>query len=162
MLRIISCFILLIFIIAKGMSLAETFKCTRPDGSVFFTNDPSQVPSGCVVEKITEDPSIGTAPDTTLQPQTPSAGDQILTQKKSEAIRTFASFEIEAENLIERFQSARHSVVRSSFVTEQLKARRELVDIKKQKESLLREIDQSSLKSPEKEQLNRLLSQINE
>ena len=81
-----------------GVSLADTFKCTRPDGSVFFTDDPSQVPRSCVVEKIIEVPSAGTITDTPLQPQTPSMEEPSLPQTKPEVVKSFASFKIEATN----------------------------------------------------------------
>ena len=162
MLKIISLFVLFFLVVFNGLSLADIFKCTRPDGSVFFTDDPSKVPKTCVVERVTEVPSTGIISDAPLQPQAQSAGKPVLSQTKSEVIKSFASFKNEAANLVEEFQSARHRVATSSFVTDKLKARRELVDIKTQKERLLKEINVSSLISLEKEELVSLLSPIAE
>jgi len=53
-------------------------------------------------------------------------------------------------------------MVKSHFATDQLKARRELAEIKVQKKDLLNDIDQAALSSSEKRELERLLSAIAE
>lgn len=161
MLKIISCSVLFLLIVSNGLSLADTFRCTRPDGSVFFTDDPSQVPKGCLIERVKDLPPVGIIPDTPLkQPQAPDAERSIVPQTQTGAMKSFESFKSDATLLVEKFQSARHRVVTSSFVTDQLEARRELTDIRKQKESLLSEIDQSSFNSSEKRELESILSAI--
>lgn len=64
--------------------------------------------------------------------------------------------------MVEKFLSVRHRMARSSFVEDELKAMRELADIKEQKITFLSEIKQSSLSSSEKEELESLLSPITE
>lgn len=159
--KIISCsFLLLIFVMANDLSLADTFKCTRPDGSVFFADDPSQVPKDCVIERVNL-PPVENVPDT-QQPPVPSAEISIAPQTRPDGMKSFETFKSEAELLVEKAQSARRDIARSSFVADEMKAMRELADIKVQKNGLLGEIKQSSLKSSEKEELERLLSPIGE
>lgn len=164
MLRIISCSVLFLLLIMSGnLAMAETFKCTRPDGTVFFTNDPSQVPSGCVIERVTDLPPLGIIPDAPLQqPAAPGKGRSSASQAQTSQKKLFEPYKNEATILVERFKSARQSVYRSSFVTDKLQARRELVDIRAQKASLLSEIKQSSLSPSEKKELENLLSTITE
>ena len=164
MLKIISCSVLfLIFIMFNGLSLADIFKCTRPDGSVFFTDDPSKVPKGCVIERIKELPPapVEKGPDT-QQPLVPNAERSIAPQTQPIEMKSFESFKSEAALLVEKFLSARHRMARSSFVADELEAMRELADIKVQKISFLSEIKQSSLSSSEKEELESLLAPITE
>lgn len=163
MLKIISCSVLfLIFVMFNGLSLADIFKCTRPDGSVFFADDPSKVPKGCVIERIKSlPPPVEKVPDT-QQPPVPSAEISIAPQTQPGEIKSFESFKSEAALLVEKFLSARHRMARSSFVADELKAMRELADIRVQKKDFLSEIQQSSLSSSEKEELESLLSPITE
>jgi hypothetical protein len=163
MLKIISCSVLLLLIVSTGLSLADTFKCTRPDGSVFFTDDPAQVPEGCLIERVTDLPPVGILPDTPLrQPQTPNAERPIVPRTQAGAMKSFESFKSDATLLVAKFQSARRRVATSSFVTDRLEARRELTDIRKQKENLLSEIDKASFISSEKRELESILSAITE
>lgn len=162
MLRIISCSVLfLLLIVSGGLALADTFRCTRPDGTVFFTNDPSQAPSGCVIERVTDLPPLGIIPDAPLQqPAAPSNGSSSLAQAAEKNL--FEPYKNEATLLVERFKSAREKVYRSSFVADKLQARQELADIRGQKASLLSEIEQLPLSSSEKTELENLLSTITE
>jgi hypothetical protein len=162
MLKIISCSALfLIFVMFNGLSLADIFKCTRPDGSIFFADDPSKVPRGCVIERIKYLPPVEKVPDT-QQPPVPSAEISLAPQTQPGEMKSFESFKSEAALLVEKFLSARHRMARSSFVADELKAMRELADIKVQKTGFLSEIKQSSLSSSEKEELESLLSPITE
>lgn len=164
MLKIISCFTMfLLLIMSGGLALADTFKCTRPDGTVFFTNDPSQAPSGCVIERVTDLPPLGIIPDAPMQqPAAPVKRRSSASQAQTAEKNLFEPYKNEAALLVEKFQSARQSVFRSSFVTDKLQARRELTDIRAQKAGLLSEIKQSSLSPSEKTELENLLSTITE
>lgn len=162
MLKIISCSVLfLIFVLLNGLSLADIFKCTRPDGSVFFADDPSKVPRGCVIERIKGLPPVEKVPDT-QQPPVPSAEISIAPQTQPGEMKSFESFKSEAALLVEQFLSVRHRMARSSFVADELEAMQELADIRVQKIGFLSEIKQSSLSSSEKEELKSLLSPITE
>ena len=162
MLKIISCSVLfLIFVMFNGLCLADIFKCTRPDGSVFFSDDPSKIPRGCVIERIKALPPVEKVPDT-QQPPVPSAEISIAPQTQPVEMKSFESFKSEAALLVEKFLSTRHRMASSSYVTDELQAMRELADIKVQKISFLSEIKRSSLDSSEKEELESLLSPITE
>lgn len=155
--------LILLLIMSSGLSLADTFKCTRPDGSVFFTDDPSHVPTGCVVERVKDLPPVGIIPDApSNQPPGPSANKAIVPLTQTGQTKSFESFKTEAALLVEKFQSAHHSSVKSSFARDQLKAKRELTDIKAQKIGLLSEISQAALSSSEKRELEILLTPITE
>jgi hypothetical protein len=164
MLKIISYYVLLLLLIMSDRpALADTFKCTRPDGSVFYTDDSSQVPRGCIIERVKDLPPVGVVPGAPLsQPLAPSAEKSTVPQAQAGKMKSIESFKNEASLLVEKFQSARHRAFSSSFVTDKRQARRELADIKAQKKLLLNEIDQSSLSSSEKVELNSLLSIVTE
>ncbi len=153
----------LLLVMSAGLALAETFKCTRPDGTVFFTNDPSQAPSGCVIERVTDLPPLGIIPDApTQQPAAPGKGDLSASKAPTDNKKLFVPYKNEATLLVEKFQSARQRVYRSSFVADKLQARKELADIRAQKAVLLSEIEQLPLSSSEKTELKNLLSPITE
>lgn len=164
MLRIISCSVLcLLLVMPAGMALADTFKCTRPDGTVFFTNDPAQAPSGCVIERVTDLPPLGIIPDAPApRPAVPGKGRSSAARAKTAEKTVFARYENEATRLVESFQSARQRVYRSSFVADKRQARQELTDIRARKASLLSEIRQAPLSSAEKTALENRLSAITE
>jgi hypothetical protein len=160
MLRIIfSSVWFLLLIMSGGLALADTFKCTRPDGTAFFTNDPAQAPSGCVIERVTELPPLGIIPDAPRQQPAAPGKERSSAAKKQDL---FTPYKNEATLLVERFQSARRMAVKSSFVADKLQARQELADIRAQKASLLSEIEQLPLSSSERTELKNLLSTITE
>jgi len=164
MLRIVYCSVLLLFLIlSNGLSLADTFKCTQPDGSVFFTNDPSQVPGGCVIERVTGLPPIGIIPDTPLK-ESPVPGVERSIPPKTPIgeSKSFESFRSEAELLVERFKSAQRSYFHSTLVADKLVSRRELTGIREKQTVLANEIAQSPLSRAEKQNLQELLSPITE
>ncbi|MCM2265969.1 MAG: hypothetical protein NDI73_12345 [Desulfuromonadales bacterium] len=162
--RIIACVLLfVVLIMSGGLSLADTFKCTRPDGSVFYTDDPAQVPSGCAIERVKEPPPIGIIPEPPLkQPLVPGVEGPVTPPPQASGTRPFDSFKNEAAQLFEEYQAARHKVVQTSFVADEQVARRELFAIKARASDLRSEINQSSLSGSEKRELEVLLSPITE
>jgi hypothetical protein len=116
-----------------------------------------------VIERVNESPPAGIFPDTPSSPPlVPSADKPNVRQILTGEMKRFESFKNDAALLVERFKSARQNAVKSSFVKDKLKARRELADIKMMKESLRSEINQSSLSSSEKMELENLLSTISD
>lgn len=159
--RIASCCAVFVFLlIFGGVSWAGTYKCTRPDGSVFYSNDPSQVPKGCVIERIDQLPPIGAFPDP--QPAVPDPGRAARQPPQPETENAFAAYARETELLFEQFQDARQRAVRSTLVADKLAARRELADIRARAGVLRNEISQAPLSAQEKQTLEDKLTAITE
>jgi hypothetical protein len=153
----------LLLILASGLAGADTFKCKLPNGTIIFTNDPSQAPADCQIEKVGNLPPLGVIPDAPPQPA-PTASTQKpgAPPAQDDGTKSFDVLRTEATALVEQFQSARHRLIHSSFAADQLKARRELAGIREQKTNLQSEIAQSSLSVSEKQEINDLLSAISE
>jgi hypothetical protein len=161
-LRVFSCSVLLL-IMAGGLAGADTFKCKRPDGTIIFTNDPSQAPSDCLLERVKDLPPIGIIPDyTPPTASVPSEKRLVAPQTEIDDTKSFNALKSEAARLVEEFQSARRRAMHSSLVKDQLVAKRELTEIRVQKTMMLSELDQASLSAAEQQELEGLLSAITE
>jgi len=139
------------------MAGAETFKCQRPDGTVMYTNDPAQAPGDCVMEKVTDLPPIGTLPEA---PRPSAAPSTVARPTPPQA--DFALFKSEAQRLVDDYQDTRQRVFRSSLVKDQLEAKRQLAELRAQRDGLLVAIEQATLSVAEREELAGLLAVISE
>jgi len=139
------------------MAGAETFKCRRSDGTVMYTNDPAQAPGDCVMEKVTDLPPIGILPEAPRQPAAPQSA-----ARSTPPPADFALFKSEAQGLVDDYQSTRQRVFRSSLVKDQQEAKRQLAELRVQRDGLLAAIDQAALSVAEREELAGLLAVISE
>ncbi|NJC88086.1 MAG: hypothetical protein FIB02_06060 [Desulfuromonas sp.] len=164
MFRVIFCPVLLVLVIIScGLSWADTFKCTRSDGSVFLTNDPAQVPKGCAIERVKDLPPVGVLPQAPAPPHSVPVQERAVPQQmRGEEARSFESYVGEAVQLVEKFHATRRDMVTSSFVADELKARHDLADIRGQANDLRKEISRAELSGSEKRKLDELLAPITE
>ena len=162
MLRIVYCAVMLT-IITSGLAEADTFKCKRPDGTIIFTNDPSRMPDDCEIEKVVELPPIGIIPELQRQQApVPSKGDADIPQAKTGVAKTLDDYKSEAVTLAGKFQSARRRFFQSSFAKDQFEARRELAEVRAQKNYLLSDMERSDMEISQKQEIEKILSSITE
>lgn len=162
---VLRCFLnlALLLLISGGLAGAEIFKCTRSDGTVVFTDNPSAKLGDCQREGGKTLPTLEMS-EPPLQPTEPQpvVGASPKPPAKPGEPSPFAAFNSEATALVEKFQAARRQLNFSSFAKDQLAARRELADIRQQKTSLLTGINSADLTSAEKQQLTERLATISE
>jgi hypothetical protein len=148
-------------LLSSTLAGAATFKCTRPDGTTIFTDDPAQVPGDCLLEKFTELPPLGILPETPPLQAPPATLQRPGTARTDTGgTQSFDAFKSETALLLEKYQAARRKFFQSSFAKDQLDARRELADLRAQKNALLEAIEQSSLSVAEKRDLAGRLAAI--
>jgi hypothetical protein len=143
---------------------AVMYECTRPDGTMVFTDNPLQAPANCrmiTAENLGPALLSPTSPQPQAQPQSPPpAGAKTAAQAGNGAEPTFETFQSEAEQLVTSYKDTRRRYNQASFAKDQLTAMRELAEIKSQKNALLSALQQSSLSSSEKQQIMATLAAI--
>lgn len=156
----------LLLLVFSGVSWADTYKCTRPDGSIFFTDDLSQVPKGCTIERVENlrfiqkppEPPAGEAPMPNAgEAPTPSAQDSLVPEEQPGDTTSFDALKDEATQLGEEYRNARRKISGYAYVSDDVKMKYELSQIKARANALRDEINQSSLSSAEKQELESLL-----
>lgn len=152
----------LLLLVSSGLADAETFKCTHPDGTLTFTDEPSEKHGDCQRLGDTALPVFGvSAPQ--QQPAPPPFESPIpAPPAQAGAVDPFPALNSEVTSLVEKFQAARRQLYFSSFAKDQLAARRELNDIRAQKSSLLSSINNATLSAAEKQHLVQKLAVIDE
>ena len=148
-------------IMATSPSWSDIYKCQLPDGSTFFTDSPELVTADCKLERV-ELPPLNIMSDTSLsRGAAPSASGPRPARSGEKSAKTYEEFKSEASLLVERFTSARRRAMHG-LVVNKLKARRDLTDIRAQKTRLVDEIEKSSLRRSEKQELQGSLATITE
>jgi hypothetical protein len=147
-----------------SLSWADTYKCTRPDGSIFFTDDLSQVPKGCAIERVENLRPIGKPPEppvneAPMPDETPvfRTEDATPPQVLSHNMRLFKNLKSQAVRIGDEYQALRRKLHGYSYVKDDIRTKQELSEIRKQAELLRDEINESPLSSSEKQELESLL-----
>jgi len=155
---------------------AEMIRCRTADGTLLFTEDPSQVPADCQpVElggggtmnimpspdvapsdlrkaegaEVANEPVPGAAPETTAE-------TTAETEPVPEAVRLRA----DAEDMVARYQDAQQRRRRESFMTAKQAAMREMAEIQAEKAKMLGGLAASGLDSAEQKQIRSILDAI--
>ena len=152
-----------LLIIAGSLAGAEMYKCTRADGTIYFSDSPVQSSGDCRMERVEELPPLGIIPDSPPQPAAPASAQRADAAPAGAAqTRSFAAFKDEAVPLVDQFDAAKRRSIRYSVVIDKQKALHELADIRAKKHALVNEIDQSALSDSEKQELRDVLAAITE
>ena len=153
---------ILLSMIAINSSWADIFKCNLPDGSIFFTDSPELASADCKMQRVTELPVLGIMQGSPVAPgsTTPSASASPSGGKGQEA-KTFDAFKSEVDTLAEQFKSSQRRAWRGRVANKQ-EARRELKDVRAQKQQMQGAITQSALSTSEKQELLGTLATITE
>jgi hypothetical protein len=157
MLKTLSLFALLL-LMGYSLTSANTYKCQRPDNSVFFTDDPSLGPDECPMERVTDLPIIGIMQEPSQRyDSVPKSDNAVTSEKNDDKEKSYENIKSEVEKLASQFLSTRRRVLKSQNKTK-WEARQKLIEIREQKKNLLTEIDRSALRYSEKEELQEILS----
>ena len=163
MIKIMVVAIALLLVDCGLASTADMYKCTRPDGTSYFSNSAAQPYGDCRMEKVEELPPLGTIQDNAVQPapspvSKPSAAPAVVAGNS----QTYDAYSNEARQLVDLYKDAKRRSVHYSTVVQKQKALRELKEFRANKTTLLSEIDQATISDDEKQQLKEVLSQIME
>jgi hypothetical protein len=152
----------LLTIMTTSPSWADIFKCQLPDGSTFFTDSPELATADCKMQRVTELPVLGVMQGSSAvsAPTTPSARASPSGKQGQEA-KTFEALKSKVDMLAEQFKSSQRRAWRGRVANKQ-EARRELKDIRAQKQELQSEVTQSTLSNSEKQALLGTLATITE
>jgi hypothetical protein len=162
MLKTLSLFALLL-LMGYSLTSANTYKCQRPDNSVFFTDDPSLGPDECPMERVTDLPLIGIMQEPSQRyDSVPKSDNAVTSEKKDDNVKSFETLKSEATALFAQFRSAHTTIHKSRKRYKKWKARQKLIEIEAQKQNLLSAIDRSALRQSDKEELQEVLSSMTE
>jgi len=152
----------LLTIMTTSPSRADIFKCKLPDGSTFFTDSRELATADCKLERVTELPVMGIIQGS---PATPTSASSLAgaspSGKKSEEAASFEAFKNEVAMLAEQFKSSQRRAWRGR-VANKHEARRDLTEIRAQKQKLQTAITQSALSNSYKLELMGTLATITE
>lgn len=152
----------LLTIMTTSPSWADIFKCQLPDGSTFFTDSPELATADCKMQRVTELPVLGIMQGSPAAPaSTTTAVSSGTSGKKGQEAKAFEAYKSEIDLLAEQFKSSQRRAWRGRVVNK-LEARRELTDIRAQKQKLQSEVTQSPLSNTEKQVLLGKLATITE
>jgi hypothetical protein len=158
----------LVLLIQTTLS-AEMIRCRTADGTMVFTEDPSQVPDGC--EPITTRgmsgglnimPAQGTPPEESNRPKImPQLADPVPTATQKAAIQSdVTSWKNSAHVLVKEYNTALHRRRAESFMVDKQAAIREMEALRGQKTEMLADLDSSSLSREESRQIEAILAEI--
>lgn len=163
MLKIMVVAIVLLLVDSGLASTADIYKCTRPDGTSYFSNSAAQPFGDCLMEKVEDLPPLATIQDNAVRsapsPVSKPSAAPAAVAGNSQAYHAFAS---EARQLVDQYKDAKRRSVHYSVVVQKQKALRELSGIRAKKTVMLGEIDQATIGDAEKQQLREVLSQVRE
>lgn len=152
----------LLTLMTSSLSWADIFKCKLPDGSTFFTDSPELATTDCKMQRVTELPVLGIMQGSPAAPASSSSSASASPSgKKSQEAKSFEVFKSEVDVLTEQFKSSQRRAWRGR-VANKLEARRDLTDIRAQKQKLQSEVTQSNLSNTEKQELLGTLATITE
>ena len=152
----------LLTIMTTSPSWADIFKCQLPDGSTFFTDSPELASADCKMQRVTELPVLGIMQGSPAAPaSTTSSASANPSGKKNPEGKTFEAFKSEVDLLAEQFKSSQRRAWRGRVANKQ-EARRDLKDIRAQKQELQSAVTQSTLSNSEKQALLGTLATITE
>jgi soluble cytochrome b562 len=152
----------LLTVMTTNPSRADIFKCQLPDGSTFFTDSPELASADCKMQRVTELPVLGVMQGSPAAPaSTTSSASSSPSGKKGQEAKTFAAFKSEVDLLAEQFKSSQRRAWRGRVANKQ-EARRELKDVREQKQQMQGAISQSALSTSEKQELLGTLATITE
>ena len=153
--------VVVLLIAAGTFSHAAVYKCQRPDGSVVYMDDPGRADRDCRLERIETLPELNILPDPAPQLVPAAKADgQTASPVAEDVANSLASYQEQASRLVDQYQVTRRKMVHSVLAGEQLQARRELAEIRRQKDVLLDEIDRAALSGGEKSRLREQLAPI--
>jgi len=163
MLKITVVAIALLLVDCGLASTADMFKCTRPDGTSYFSNSAAQPYGDCRMEKVEDLPPLGTIQDNAVRSAPPSGSKPpaapAVVSGNSQAYDAFSN---EARQLVDQYKDAKRRAVYYSTVVQKQKAHRDLSEVRTRKTMMLGEIDQATISDSEKQQLREVLSQVME
>lgn len=146
----------LLLVMSVGWSLADTYRCRDVDGTVMFTDDPSNIPQECQADVLRDLPPVDVTPSRSYQP-VPRLPDTTTDRKQH-----FNSLQMKAKKLVEQYVATREQIYLSGGSKGRRKARSELGVIRAQKTQLINEVGQSSLSQVERNEIKEIVASIPE
>jgi hypothetical protein len=158
------CFSLLL---ASGPVLAKIYSCTDAQGTVIYTDDPAKMPRGCDTDQAVELPPLnivpaqGTPPASLETPGSPDARADSQEQQGNEK-DSYVLLNSQAQDLIERYNAARRKATFAPLFRDKEAGKNELDGIQSEKQSLMKEIENSPMEQTRKNDILKKLSQVPE
>lgn len=140
---------------------AELISCRTADGTLLFTEDPTQVPTGCQpVEVPAAGSTLNIVPSQNDPPSIASPNDDDTTL--ADSAEEMASYRTEAEELVARYKDAQKRRIHESFMVDKQAAMQEMDDLRTEKSALLNRMADSNVNSAEQRQIRAILDDIPE
>jgi hypothetical protein len=144
-----------------GRAIADIYKCTDAQGGVIYTDDPSKMPRDCNTDQSVNLPRLNVIPAETVSPGKPrAAGSPVRKTQQGDEASSYATFNNQAQDLVDRYNSARQKATFSPLFRNKEAAKSELRGIQSEKHDLMIEVEQSSLSRSQKDQIIGKLSRV--
>lgn len=153
---------IIIFLLLQATAAAEIYRCQISGGDVVFTDKRLNLSDDCVLVKEELPPDI-TSNWSSQTGDTPSAEDGLPNPEASDKTAGKAGFELwvsRASTLVNDYQAAVKNRFHETRVLDKQKAMVEITRIKLEKETLLKELKESSLNRKEREEIQNILAEI--
>jgi len=163
-----SAFCALLFVLTVDLAYADIYRCSDAGGTVIFSDNPLNLPTGCQADVVGElvspeandpGPSQPLEQSKTTQPPVKETAEQELS---AEVEDPFTVLKGAAKNLADQFASTRRRVFRSTRANNRQTAMRELNEVRSKKGRLLSELDRSTLTRSQKREIEGVLASIEE
>jgi hypothetical protein len=151
--------ITVLLLMLPSSASAEIFRCRTADGRLVMTDNPTSLPAGCVqVDKPAGTGSFNVVPAAPAsQSETPAEPGSSVEEPKSGDQTTLLE---QARLLVQDYEEAVARRYRVGRVAEQNAAMRDIGELKRQKEDMLRRVDSAGLNQEERHVIRRTLDRI--
>ncbi len=153
--------LLVLLLILTVPVAAELISCRTADGTLMFTDDPTQMPTGCQpVEVPAGDGILNIVPSKDVPSSVVSPTDDDTTP--ADSAEEAASYRTEAEDLVAQYTDAQKRRIHESFMVDKQAAMREMADLRTEKSALISRLADSNLDRAEQRQIRAILDRIPE
>lgn len=153
--------LLVLLLMLAVPATAELISCRTADGTLVFTEDPTQVPMGCQpVEIPASGGTLNIVPSQDAPPSVASPTDDDATL--ADSAEEVASYRTEVEELVARYTDAQKRRMHESFMVDKQAAMQEMADLRTEKSALLTRMADSNLDRAEQRQIRAILDRIPE
>ena len=157
---VVSLILLLTLPITAG---AEIYRCELADGSVVYGDKPVNLSDACqpvTAESAKEYLSI--QQDSSGQPKPVPAVADPVPERETQARAALDRWVVRATGLVENYQDAKRRRIRESYMVNKRKAMQEMAALNAEKKAMLAELQDSSLREQDREQIRKILAGIPE
>lgn len=147
---------------------AGIYRCRDAQGKTVYTDDPAYLPPGCAADVVTDLPPLNVVHSPPVftpgagKPGVQSPAQPNVKGTATSAENAYDNLKESANSLVEQFKSTRSAIYKARRSTDRDNARRDLEQVRLKKQSMLDNLDGSTLTRSQKADIRQILSQISD